>query len=145
MDVSERHRIAAERAQQSLYDLVESEQLSRQAAMFGWAKNAFGEASSTPKERARRVLEEALELAQAEGVHAAEAQKLLEYTYGRPQGEPAQELGGVMLTTLLYAEARELSRHAVETAEVNRVLQIPIEAMRARHKLKAQAGVAIDP
>ena len=38
-----------------------------------------------------RFLEEALELVQACGATASEAHQLVDYVYGRPVGEPAQE------------------------------------------------------
>ena len=49
-------------------------------------------------ERTHRFLEEALELAQANGCSREEATALVNYVYGRPQGVPEAEVGGVMVT-----------------------------------------------
>ena len=49
-------------------------------------------------ERTHRFLEEALELAQANGCSREDALALVEYVFGRSQGDPAQEVGGVMVT-----------------------------------------------
>jgi len=46
-------------------------------------------------ERSHRFLEEALELVQANGCTAQEAQELVDYVFGRPVGKQAQEVGGV--------------------------------------------------
>lgn len=67
----------------------------RQAIAGQWACRCFGEqVTADRKERALRVLEEAIELAQAEGIEVNQAANLVGYVYSRPPGEPSQELGG---------------------------------------------------
>lgn len=56
---------------------------------------------SSRKERCFRFLEEALELCQSLELTKEEALRVVDYVYGRPIGEPEQEVGGVMIT--LYA------------------------------------------
>ena len=59
----------------------------------------FGEAAAADTtERVHRFTEEALELGQALGCTREEAHQLVNYVYGRPVGEPGQEVGGVMTT-----------------------------------------------
>jgi len=53
---------------------------------------------SDRQERTHRFLEEALELAQANGCSREDAQALVEYVYSRPAGRPELEVGGVMVT-----------------------------------------------
>jgi hypothetical protein len=53
---------------------------------------------SDGEERTHRFLEEALELAQANGCSREDAQALVEYVYSKPAGRPALEVGGVMVT-----------------------------------------------
>jgi hypothetical protein len=53
---------------------------------------------SDRRERTHRFLEEALELAQANGCSGEDAQALIEYVYSRPAGRPELEVGGVMVT-----------------------------------------------
>ncbi len=50
------------------------------------------------QERTHRFLEEALELAQANGCSREDAQMLVDYVYSRPAGLPENEVGGVMVT-----------------------------------------------
>lgn len=50
------------------------------------------------RERTHRFLEEALELAQANGCSRDDARALVEYVYSRPTGFPESEVGGVMVT-----------------------------------------------
>jgi hypothetical protein len=50
------------------------------------------------QERTHRFLEEALELAQANGCSREHARMLVDYVYSRPAGRPEHEVGGVMVT-----------------------------------------------
>lgn len=50
------------------------------------------------RERNHRFLEEALELAQANGCSRDDAAALVEYVFNRPIGEPQSEVGGVLVT-----------------------------------------------
>ena len=49
-------------------------------------------------ERTHRFLEEALELAQANGCTKDDAMELVSYVFSRPVGDSFQETGGVMVT-----------------------------------------------
>ncbi len=72
---------------------------SYQARVEKWLEACFPPAvRSNRSERNHRFLEEALELAQANGCSREDALALVEYVFGRPQGDPVQEVGGVMVT-----------------------------------------------
>lgn len=72
---------------------------SFQSRVQPWMMACFGaEISADGAERNHRFLEESLELVQASGCTASEAHQLVDYVYGRPVGERAQEVGGVMVT-----------------------------------------------
>lgn len=74
-----------------------------------WALACFGEdVTYNTTLRNHRFLEEALELVQSLGCTANEAHRVVDYVFSRPVGEPAQELGGVMVTlaTLCNAQVR---------------------------------------
>jgi len=81
-------------------------------------------------ERTFRFLEEALELAQANDCSRDDAHALIDYVYGRPVGEPAQEVGGVMVTLASLCSAvgidmteagnRELDRNWSRIEEIRR-------------------------
>ena len=114
----------------------------RQAAVLDWVRTTFGQATLTGSERAMRVLEEALELFQAEGLDLDKALAIARHVYGRPLGDPAQEVGGLGVTLLAYCGAKGISADGEEARELERVLAKDPEHFRARHNLKADAGIA---
>jgi NTP pyrophosphatase (non-canonical NTP hydrolase) len=72
-------------------------------------------------ERNHRFLEEALELVQALGCTASEAHQLVDYVYGRGQGDVNQEVGGVMVTLAALCLANDLDMHQGGETELARV------------------------
>lgn len=94
-------------------------------------------------ERAARVLEEAAELAQAEGVDLAHADRVLVRVYGRPAGDPRQEGAGVAVTLLAWAAVAEVDLEGVTRAEVDRIEALPVEQLRRKHAEKVSAGIAL--
>lgn len=60
----------------------------------------------TPKIRVLRVLEEAAELAQAEGVTEEEFDHIKRQVFGKPPGEWNKELGAVLICLAGYASTR---------------------------------------
>jgi len=114
----------------------------RQVAVLQWVTETFGASASTPKERALRLLEEAIELAQVEGVEVGDVFAVAEHVYGKPAGTPAQEVGGVGVTLLAYCESRRISAETAEQHEFERVLSVDPAVFRARHNKKANAGIA---
>jgi hypothetical protein len=117
--------------------------LNLQRRTHGWAHETFGDVALQPHERARRFLEEALELVQTQGVSAEEAHRLVDYVFARPVGEPGQEMGGTMITVLLLAEVLGLDALGEALREQARVEQPGMrERMRAKHAQKVAQGVA---
>lgn len=93
-----------------------------QGAVGKWMLEVFGaEIAMDPLERIMRFLEEALELAQAEGMTAAEVGRVVDYVYGRPTGETAQEVGGVMVTLAAFCFRREIDLKAAALTEFDRI------------------------
>jgi hypothetical protein len=87
-----------------------------------WMQSCFGEKISGDRvERYQRFLEEALELAQAMGCTRSEARQLLHYTFDRPAGEPAQEVGGVMVTLAALCSASDINLDDAAEIELARV------------------------
>ena len=119
---------------------MDSRRLARRIG--SWVRRAFGEAAMTDRwERTARVLEEALELAQAEGLTAADVQRVLDRTYSRPVGEPSQEAAGLMVTLLAWAEATGTDLATVTLAEVERIEQPVVMArIQLKQREKAAAG-----
>lgn len=117
----------------------------RQTKVAAWVTTTFGSNPDAvaPQERAARLLEEALELAQVEGLPRLEIRRLTDHVYGKPVGTRAQELGGVGVTLLAYAATVGLSADDEEAREFARVLALPPEHFWKRQNAKADAGVAV--
>ncbi|ULR87443.1 hypothetical protein [Comamonas sp. B21-038] len=101
-----------------------------------WMMECFGaEIAADRIERNHRFLEEALELVQATGCTQSEAHQLVDYVFGRPVGEPAQEVGGVMVTLAALCLANGLDMHQAGETELARVWT-KVEAIRAKQAAK---------
>lgn len=109
-----------------------------QARVQPWLIECFGEAiASNREERNHRFLEEALELVQACDTTADEAHALVDYVFGRPVGEPSQEVGGVMLTLAALCLANGLDMEAAGATELDRVWS-KINQIRAKQAAKPE-------
>jgi len=108
-----------------------------------WVRTRFGAANMDRRERAARLLEEAIELAQAEGMDEPEVQRLTGFVYAKPRGEPAQEAAGVGVGLLGWAAAADENAWCLILHEVARIESKPIAHFAARHKIKSDAGVAM--
>lgn len=107
-----------------------------QARVLDWSTACFGAADAeVPGTRPHRFLEEALELVQALGCPAEEAQRLLHYVYGRPKGDPDQEVGGVMITLAALCHASRLDMADAGERELKRVW-VNIDRVRAKSASK---------
>ncbi len=114
-----------------------------QITILKWVRDTFGEATCDPRERVLRFLEEAIELAQAEGVHRADATRVLDHVYNKVPGDPVLEVGGVGVTLLSYCAVKRISADEAERVEAARVFAIDPEEFRKRHNAKAAAGIAV--
>ena len=101
-----------------------------------WILECFGEAVARDRaDRAHRFLEEAIELVQTLGCTPAEAHELVDYVFGRPVGEAAQECGGVMVTLAALCLASGLEMNDCAEAELARIWgRIP--ELRAKRETK---------
>ena len=115
----------------------------RQRQVYDWVRTTFGLSNQDSRERALRFFEEAVELAQAEGLSERELLRVVEHVFAKPAGSVAQEAGGVGTTLLAYCESKGISADDAERREFERVLAIPAEHFRRRHKVKSDAGVAV--
>ncbi len=114
----------------------------RQVAVYRWVGDTFGYANLETEERCKRFVEEAIELAQAEGLTEEQVRAIVSYVYEKPGGEVQQEVGGVGTTLLAYCEAVGISADMCEEEEFRRVLALDPEHFRRRHNIKAAAGIA---
>lgn len=114
----------------------------RQKQATAWAERCFGRAVVEDRqERATRILEEAIELAQAEGLGEELVARMTSRVYAKPPGDPRQELGGLGVCVLVYAEAVGVSADAVEAGEVAAILARDPAWFRQRQNSKAAQGL----
>jgi hypothetical protein len=107
-----------------------------QSRVAPWMQACFGPAISADRiERNHRFIEEALELVQSNGCTTSEAHQLVDYVFGREIGEPAQEVGGVMVTLAALCLASGLDMHAAAETELARVW-LKIDKIRAKQAAK---------
>nr|WP_313518511.1 hypothetical protein [Stenotrophomonas pavanii] len=127
---------------------------SFQAGVAEWMGQCFlPSLYSNMTERGDRLLEEVLELLQAHGYDKARVPTLVDYVFGRPVGDPAQEVGGVMVTLAGYCWVAGLDMHAAGDAELARInqpdvmakIQAKQEAKNALHFDTPLPGNAAEP
>lgn len=113
-----------------------------QKDLLDWAIETFGDVAKNIDERAARLVEEAIEIAQAGGVSLATIEKITKHVYSRPAGEIGQEIGGVAFTLATFAERTGFSVSAELQKEWERVHSLPKEHWQAKHQAKVAAGTA---
>lgn len=106
-----------------------------------WVVTRLGVKAMEPHERAMRMLEEALELAQAMGVTEEEAERLRANVFQKPAGEVAQELGGAAITLFACAESVGQSLLDCGKKEMDRVESLPVDRFRRRQEQNVQEGI----
>lgn len=115
-----------------------------QAGVSDWMGQCFlPSLYSNMTERGDRLLEEVLELLQAHGYDSTRVATLVNYVYGRPVGEPAQEVGGVMVALAGYCWIAGLDMHDAGSAELRRIAQ-PEVMEKIRRKQMAKNAMRFD-
>jgi hypothetical protein len=108
-----------------------------------WVADRFGlPCLLDTQERARRVLEEAIELAQAEGLSSEEVYRLTNRTYSRPVGSPMQEAAGLGVCLFAWAAAHGTPLMQLVRLEIERIKTISKDRLRAKIAAKVAAGCA---
>jgi NTP pyrophosphatase (non-canonical NTP hydrolase) len=113
-----------------------------QSAVLAWAVRSFGPVAKNRDERAARLVEEAAEIAQVEGVPLEVVCRIAGRVYSRPPGELGQEIGGLGITLLALAENAGIDCHAEVRREFRRVLSKPPAWWKHKHAEKVAAGTA---
>jgi len=117
---------------------------NRQHETLNWAQKTFGnQTANNTGERIARFAEEALELAQAAGMDKSTVLALVDYVFSRPVGEIKQEMGGVGISLLAYAEHIGISANEAEHEEFIRVTSKDAAYFQTRQNAKAVAGIGL--
>lgn len=115
---------------------------THQALIAQWVEASWGRrVLMDRKERLDRLIEEIIELAQAEDYPEDRIAAITNYVYRRPAGEVKQEVGGVYVTFMGYGHAAGVDVHACGRTEIARVLTIDREKLRAKHAAKVAQGI----
>lgn len=105
-----------------------------------WLIKCFGVRIAADKiERNHRFLEESLEAVQSLGCTREEAHTLVDYVFGRPKGEPFQEVGGVMTTLAALCFANNLDMFRAGHEELCRIWG-KMEQIRAKQAAKPKGS-----
>lgn len=113
-----------------------------QARVGEWVRTCFGTGHDR-RERAMRLLEEAIELAQAEGIGEAEANRVVSYVYRKEIGKPDQEAAGVGVCLLAWAHAAERDLWPLIDREIDRIHSKAADHFRDCQNTKAAAGIGV--
>ena len=116
---------------------------SRPKKFLAWAVSMFGPIALDRCERLSRFVEEAIELAHAEGMAEELIGKIVARVYSREAGITAKELGQAQATLETFAENIGLSADVEAAREFERVLAIPREEWERRHEAKVALGIAL--
>ena len=108
-----------------------------------WVTETFGlQCFESLQERASRVTEEAIELAQVCEVPQEYVQKILERVYSRDVGEIHQEIGGVATTLLALTENIGEDLEVLIEQEISRIEAGGKTKFKKKHLEKLAAGTS---
>ena len=113
----------------------------RQKRALVWAKSVYGERVTDRRYQAFRFLEEACELAQAQGLNFQDMLKVLAYVDERPAGETSVEIGDVLLSVDIMSENLGLSVDGCHTDTLTRIQALDADKCRAKDEAKCAAGL----
>lgn len=106
-----------------------------------WVRTRIGDAHMAPKERAMRLLEEAVELVQAEGITQEMVLKQVDHVYARPPGDPRQEAAGVAICLLAWCAAHNTRFDSLAYQELDRIENKPLAHIRGSLARKEDADL----
>jgi hypothetical protein len=116
--------------------------MNRQRDVLRWAIRTFGPIAGNRDERAARFLEEAIELAQAEGITRMVALNIAYRVFSRTPGHSDVEVGQAMMTLEALAENIGVDANDECRKEFDRVRTISQDEWDRRHAAKVALGIA---
>jgi hypothetical protein len=118
-------------------------QQARPSAFLAWAVDMFGPIAKLRSERLLRFIEEAIELAHAEGMEREVFNRVADRVYSRPAGDTPKEIGQAQACLETFAEQIGLSSSDEAQREWERVQKIQRTEWERRHAAKAALGIAL--
>jgi nucleoside 2-deoxyribosyltransferase len=125
-----------------LHHMAQNPVVSRPRAMLDWCHQTFGDVALDRVERAVRLLEEAMELAQTQGISPTLVQRLADRVFSRPAGVTLQEVGQVQNLLECLAENLGLCAREAGRREFDRCRAVPQEEWDRRHAEKVERNIA---
>lgn len=110
-----------------------------------WVNYTLGEQAMTPRARALRLVEEAIEVGQCCGLSSLDVERLTGLVYSKPRGDVAQEIGGVAVCLFGVAAAFEMRVAPLAEAELVRIESGPARKFRDRERQNVAHGVGVEP
>lgn len=124
------------------YEQITRGRIPEQYRVLTWAVDSFGAIAKNRDERAARLVEEAMEVAQAENVPLEVIHRIADRIYSRPVGDLGQEIGGLGITILALCENSGIDFTEQTNREFERVLSKPRDWWQKKHAEKVAAGTA---
>lgn len=122
-------------------DMGSPVEISLETRVADWVITRIGLDHMASPERAMRLLEESVELAQAEGLTESQVNKQVAHVFARPAGDPKQEAAGVAVCLLAWCEANGVTFDAIAREEITRIEAKPLDAIRGSLARKADADL----
>mgnify|MGYP006420646733 CR=1 FL=1 len=108
-----------------------------------WCEDRFGELFFNSGERMNRLLEEVVELAQAEGFSKEYVEKFTNHVFSREADEPKNEIGGVVVTLMSYLSSKGYNINNVAMNEYQKIKKYSREDIIKRHQRKVDNGIGL--
>ena len=112
-----------------------------EAGVREWVSSRLGKDHNSPQERAMRLLEEVVELAQSEGIPLELVTEQVKHVYGRPWGTPEGEAPGVAVCLYGYCASRGMQLTEIAQRELERIQSLPQESIQKSLQRKVDAGL----
>lgn len=116
-------------------------EMSLESRVAAWVCSRIGPEYMASKERAMRCLEEAVELAQAEGISWQQTVRQVFYVLDRPSGAPMQEAGGLAVCLLGWCAANGVKLSDISRDEILRIEAKPLDSIRGSVSRKSDQGL----
>lgn len=113
----------------------------RQERAFRWALETYGDRTRNARYQAFRLLEEAMELAQTQGLDFDDLVRTARWVSDRATGDTKVEVGDTAICTLIFAENLGLSFDSCLTTTMLRVKGLDPDKCRAKDDAKVKFGL----